>query len=48
MIRDDKGRGADTNIQPAQDPYQQNKKLRKHVMDGPRRRPIDAKVLYRS
>ena len=37
-----------TNIQPAQDPYQQNKELREHAMDGPRRRPPNAKVIYRS
>jgi hypothetical protein len=42
-VRDDKGGGADTNIQPAQDPYQQNKELRKHAMDGSRRRPPNAK-----
>jgi hypothetical protein len=46
MIRDDKGRGANPNIQPAQDPYQQNKELQKHAIDGPRRRPPNAKVLY--
>jgi hypothetical protein len=43
MIR---GRGANLNVQPAQDPRQQNKELRKHTMDGPRRCPPNAKVLY--
>jgi hypothetical protein len=45
-ICNDKGRGANPNIQPAQDPHQQNKELRKHTMDGPRRRSPNAKVFY--
>jgi hypothetical protein len=43
MIR---GRGANPNVQLAQDPRQQNKELWKHAMDGPRRRPPNAKVFY--
>jgi hypothetical protein len=45
-IRNDQGRGANPNVQPAQDPHQQNKELWKHTLDGPRRRPPNAKVLY--
>jgi hypothetical protein len=45
-IRYDKGRRANPNIQPAQDPCQQDKKLWKHAMDGPRRHPPNAKVFY--
>jgi hypothetical protein len=45
-IRHDKGGGANPNVQQAQDPCQQNKELWKHAMDGPRRRPPNAKVLY--
>jgi hypothetical protein len=33
-IRDDHGSGANSNVQQAQDPGQQNPKLRKHKMDG--------------
>jgi hypothetical protein len=45
-IRNDQGRGANPNVQSAQDPRQQNKELWKHAMDGPRRCPPNAKVLY--
>jgi hypothetical protein len=45
-IRDDQGRGANTNLQQAQDSGQQDSKLWKHKMDGPRRRPTHAKVIY--
>jgi hypothetical protein len=34
-IHSDQGRGANTNLQQAQDPGQQDSKLWKHKMDGP-------------
>jgi hypothetical protein len=33
-VRDDQGRGANSDLQQAQDPGQQDPKLRKHKMDG--------------
>jgi hypothetical protein len=43
----DQGRGANTNVQQAQDPGQQDQELWKHEMDGPRRRrPTYAQVFY--
>jgi hypothetical protein len=33
-VRDDQGRGANSDLQQAQDPSQQDPKLRKHKMDG--------------
>jgi hypothetical protein len=40
----DQGRGANANVQQAQDPGQQNQELWKHEMDRPRRRPTYAQV----
>jgi hypothetical protein len=33
-VHDDQGRGANIDLQQAQDPGQQNLKLREHKMDG--------------
>jgi hypothetical protein len=43
----DKGRGADSNVQQAQYPGQQDSKLWEYKMDGSCRRPTHAKVIYR-
>jgi hypothetical protein len=45
-VRDDQGRGANANIQQAQDPSQQDQELWKHEMEGPRRRPTYAQVFH--
>jgi hypothetical protein len=45
-VRNDQGRGANANVQPAQDPGQQNQELWKHEMDQSRRRPAYAQVLH--
>jgi hypothetical protein len=45
-IRHDQGRRANTNLQQAQDPGQQDSKLWKHKMNGSWRRPTHAQVIY--
>jgi hypothetical protein len=46
-VRHDKRRGANSNVEQAQDPGEQNSKLWKYKMDGSRRCPTNAKVIYR-
>jgi hypothetical protein len=46
VICDDQGTGANSDLQQAQDPHQQDPKLWKHKMDGSRCRPTQDKFIH--